>query len=49
MAFWNYSDPFVKALKSVGYNIIRLPEADARPLQLFYQNGKSLERLGKLV
>jgi hypothetical protein len=46
MAFWNCSDPFVEALKSAGYNMILLPKSDIQPLQLFYKNGKSLERLG---
>lgn len=46
MPFWNCSDPFVTALKTVGYNIVRLPKADIRPLQLLYKNGDNLERLG---
>jgi hypothetical protein len=49
MAFWSCSDPFVNALRTVGYNIIRLPKADVRPLQLLYQNGKNLERLGAVT
>lgn len=49
MVFWNCSDPLVSILKSVGYNIIRLPKADVQPLQLLYQNGKNLERLGSVT
>jgi hypothetical protein len=46
MAFWNCPDPFVQALKTLGYNIVRLPKADILPLQLLYKNGNDLERLG---
>jgi hypothetical protein len=49
MPFWNCPDPFVKALKSVGYNMVRLPKTDVRPLQLLYKNGDDLERLGAVT
>lgn len=49
MSFWNCSDPFVNSMKSFGYNIVRLPKADIRPLQLLYKNGDSLERLGAVT
>lgn len=49
MSFWNCSDPFVKAMKSFGYNIVRLPKADIRPMQLLYSNGDNLERLGAVT
>ena len=37
------SDPFVNALKSFGYNIVRLPKADIQPLLLLSKNGDNLE------
>lgn len=46
MPFWNCPDPFVKALKEIGYNIVRLPKADIQPFQILYKNGDNLERLG---
>lgn len=49
MPFWNCPDPFVKALKMAGYNIVRLPKADIQPLQLLYKNGDDLERLGAVT
>ncbi len=49
MPFWNCSDPFVNALKSAGYNMVRLPKADIRPMQLLYKNGDLLERLGAVT
>jgi hypothetical protein len=49
MAFWNCSDPFVNALKSAGYNMVRLPKADIQPMQLLYKNGDALERLGAVT
>lgn len=49
MPFWNCSDPFVKALKSAGYNMVRLPKADIKPMQLLYKNGDALERLGAVT
>ena len=50
MAFWNNcNDPFVNALKRSGYNMVRLPKADIKPLQLLYKNGDDLERLGAVT
>ncbi len=49
MSFWNCNDPFVNALKRSGYNIVRLPKADIKPLQLLYKNGDDLERLGAVT
>jgi hypothetical protein len=42
------SDPYIKALKDAGYNVVRLPKADIRPGQLLSRNGKDLSRLGEL-
>ena len=42
------SDPFVKALKSFGYNIVRLPKADLQPLLLLSKSGDNLDRLGAI-
>lgn len=47
--FNSSSDPFIKALKSFGYNTVRLPKADTAPLQVFSRNGNNLERLGALI
>jgi len=43
------SDPFINALKSFGYNVVRLPKPDMQPLQLLSKNGNNLERLGVLT
>ncbi len=43
------TDPFVTYLKSYGYNIVRLPKADIRPLQVLSRQGGSLGRLGDLA
>ena len=43
------SDPFVNALKSFGYNIVRLPKADIQPLLLLSKNGDNLDRLGTVT
>lgn len=42
------SDPFVNALKSFGYNMVRLPRPDMAPLQLLSRNGDNLDRLGPI-
>ncbi len=43
------SDPFVNALKSFGYNMVRLPKANLQPLELLsQQQGKDLDRLGPM-
>jgi hypothetical protein len=47
--FNSSSDPFIKALKSFGYNTVRLPKVDIMPLQVFSRNGNNLERLGALT
>ncbi len=47
--FNSNSDPFVNALKSFGYNIVRLPKADIQPLQMLSKNGDNLERLGAMT
>ena len=43
------NDPYVKTLRDFGYNVIRLPRADVRPLQLLARQGDSLERIGELT
>ncbi len=43
------NDPFLTYLKSFGYNVIRLPKADVKPLQVLSRNGKDLTRLGDLT
>ena len=42
------NDPYLKALRSFGYNVIRLPKADVAPLQLLTRNGSALGRIGDL-
>jgi len=41
-------NPLLVALKAVGYNAVRLPRADLRPLQVMTQAGRNLSRLGEL-
>ncbi len=43
------SDPYLKELRSKGYNVVRLPKADIRPLQLLAKRGDALDRIGELV
>ena len=43
------NDPYVKTLRDFGYNVIRLPRADVRPLQLLAKQGDSLNRIGELT
>jgi hypothetical protein len=43
------SDPFVTYLKSFGYNPIRMPRANIRPLQLLAKDGKELSFLGDIT
>jgi hypothetical protein len=43
------NDPFVTYLKSFGYNVIRLPRVDIKPLQVLSRQGKNLGRLGDLA
>src|SRR5690349_22455405 len=47
--FNSASDPFINALKSFGYNVVRLPKPDMQPLQILAKNGDNLERLGALT
>lgn len=42
------SDPFVTYLKQFGYNTIRLPRANIKPLQLLARSGRDLNWLGDL-
>ena len=41
-------DPFLTYLKEFGYNVIRLPKADVKPLQVLARCGKDLNRLGEI-
>ena len=43
------NDPFLTYLKSFGYNVIRLPKADVKPLQVLARQGNDLNRLGDLA
>lgn len=43
------SDPYLKELRSRGYNVVRLPKADIRPLQLLSKRGDTLDRIGELA
>ena len=43
------NDPYLKSLRSFGYNVIRLPKADVTPLQLLTKSGDSLGRIGDLA
>lgn len=45
----NQSDPFVTYLKSYGYNPIRMPRANIRPLQLLSKDGRDLTWLGEIT
>jgi hypothetical protein len=42
-------DPYVESLHGFGYNVIRLPRADVRPLQLLAKDGDGLNRIGELT
>jgi len=42
------SDPYLNLLKSSGYNVVRLPKADVRPLQILAKQAKDLDRLGEI-
>jgi hypothetical protein len=41
-------DPYLKELRARGYNVVRLPKADIRPLQLLAKRGDALDRIGEL-
>jgi hypothetical protein len=43
------SDPTLNLLTAFGYNVIRLPKADVKPLQILTRRGKDLDRLGELT
>lgn len=45
----NCKDPTLSAIKSKGYNVVRLPRIDMAPTQLLVANGKTLQRLGDLL
>lgn len=49
MCVGNCKDPFVTYLKSYGYNTIRLPRANIRPLQILARKGTELTALGELT
>jgi hypothetical protein len=42
-------DPYVETLHGFGYNVIRLPRADVRPLQLLAKDGDGVGRIGDLA
>jgi hypothetical protein len=42
-------DPYIESLHGFGYNVIRLPRADVRPLQLLAKDGDGLDRIGELT
>jgi hypothetical protein len=44
----NCKDPTLKALKSIGYNVVQLPRVDLYPTQLLVSENKRLKRLGEL-
>jgi hypothetical protein len=43
------NDPYLEALRSLGYSVIRLPRADVAPLQLLAKRGDTLDRIGELA
>lgn len=49
MCIGECKDPFVTFLKSVGYNTIRLPRAEIRPLQILAMEGRDLTWMGDLA
>ena len=42
------TDPAIDYLKSYGYNVVRLPKPDIKPLQILADQGSYLSRLGDL-
>jgi hypothetical protein len=42
-------DPTLTAIKSQGYNVVRLPRVDLAPTNLLVSSGKTLQRLGDLL
>ncbi len=47
--FNSSSDPFVQALKSIHYLVVRLPRSDMAPLQILTRSGDSLVALGEIA
>lgn len=45
----NCRDPYLDALRSLGYNVVRLPRAEVAPLQLLARAGGTLDRIGELT
>ncbi len=43
------SDPLFSLLRTVGYNVVRLPKPSIKPLQLFAKKNNELFRLGELT
>lgn len=46
--FWS-NDPYTSLLKSFGYNAVRLPRANIRPLQVLSKNGGDASYIGELT
>jgi hypothetical protein len=46
--FWS-NDPYTSLLKSFGYNAVRLPRANIRPLQVLSKNSGDVSYLGELT
>ena len=46
--FWS-NDPYTSLLKSFGYNAVRLPRADIKPLQVLSKNGGDASYFGELT
>ena len=42
-------DPYLKELRKHGYNVVRVPKADIRPLQMLAKRGDALDRIGELT
>lgn len=42
-------DRFINYLKEYGYNVVRLPKSDVRPLQILTRQGRDMDRLGDLI
>jgi len=42
-------DPYIESLHGFGYNVIRLPRADVRPLHLLAKEADGLDRIGELA
>lgn len=44
----NCKDPTLKALKTIGYNVVQLPRVNLQPTQLLVSENKRLKRLGEM-